>query len=110
MSRTLCRLDDIGEGAAKGFDLSEGDNRRFVFVVRSGGKLYGYVNACPHLGTPLDLVPDRFFTRDGTQLLCSLHGARFEVTTGKCTFGPCEGDRLEPFAIRLEHDVVMVDE
>jgi nitrite reductase/ring-hydroxylating ferredoxin subunit len=95
----LCRLDDIPDGEAKGFVLDDG---REIFVVRAGGRVYGYVNSCPHQGTPLDWTPDRFISEDSGLILCATHGAQFEIADGHCVAGPCAGDRLKPVAVALD--------
>lgn len=98
----LCRAEEVPEGGARGFRFGSGTALRAVFVVRKGGALHGYVNACPHLGTPLDFLPDRFFDRDGRYLLCGTHGALFRVRDGRCVSGPCEGRSLERLTLRVE--------
>lgn len=39
--------------------------------------------------------------RDG-EIICANHGAMFEVESGKCTFGPCEGAYLNGLDVRVE--------
>ena len=56
--RRLCRAEDIAEGQGRGFRFGEGIEQVALFVIRRGGALVAYVNACPHLGTPLDFLPD----------------------------------------------------
>jgi len=90
----LCRADEIAEGAGRGFRLGEGTAQIAVFVIRTGGRIRGYVNSCPHIGTPLDFLPDRFFERSGAHLLCGTHGALFRPEDGLCVRGPCVGLRL----------------
>lgn len=106
--RVLCRGADIGEAAGKGFVLGEGRQKREVFVVRKEGRIYGYVNSCPHAGTPLDWMPDRFFTNDGRFLICATHGALFEVEDGMCLRGPCRGLALDPVAVAEEGDEILL--
>ncbi len=106
--RRLCAAGDIAEGAARGFAWGEGTQRQAVFVLRKDGALYAYVNACPHAGTPLDWLPDRFFDRSGAHLLCGTHGALFRPEDGFCVRGPCLGRRLSPAAIRVEAGEVWV--
>jgi len=101
-SRSLCRLDDIPEGGAKGLSVAEPDGPGDIFLVKADGRVYGYVNSCPHIGTPLEFLPDRFLTRDGRQILCSTHGARFEIATGLCVAGPCRGRSLRPLPLKVE--------
>ena len=64
--------------------------------MRRGPAVHAYVNRCPHRGTPLDLVPDQLFHRDGRHLVCATHGAIFRVEDGVCISGPCYGDQLTP--------------
>lgn len=109
MTRLLCRLDDIDDGGAKGFSLADGDGRREIFVVRQGKRVFGYVNSCPHIGTPLEFLPDRFLTADRSEILCSTHGARFEIATGRCLAGPCRGKALQALVLRIEGGAVMVE-
>jgi len=70
-------------------------------VVRRGARAYGYRNECPHVGTPLDWIPDEFMDREGRHLVCSTHGAVFRIEDGLCLAGPCQGDALEPVAVAV---------
>ena len=60
--RTLCRLDEIPDGGARGFAAAPGG---FIglFAVRRGERVFVYVNSCPHVGLPLEPLPDRFLIR-----------------------------------------------
>lgn len=99
----LCPADAIPDGEARGFTLKDAVDRPVdVLVVRDGERLYGYLNSCPHAGTPLDWVPDRFMAPDGEHLACATHGALFRVVDGRCVAGPCTGDRLTPVPVRVE--------
>jgi nitrite reductase/ring-hydroxylating ferredoxin subunit len=106
--RALCRLAEIPEPGARGFTLEAEAGRREVFVVRSLGHVFAYENACPHIGTPLDFMPDQFLTRDRRHLLCSTHGALFEIATGLCIYGPCKGRSLRVVSVALRDGVVVV--
>lgn len=110
MKRALCRADAIEEGKGRGFRFGQGTEQVAVFVIRTGGTLRAYVNSCPHVGSPLDFVADRFFTRDGAHLLCGTHGAMFRPEDGVCVRGPCEGRRLTAVAIAVEDgEIVWVE-
>ncbi len=37
-----------------------------------------------------------FLDMDGALIQCSTHGALFEIESGHCLAGPCQGDRLTP--------------
>ncbi|MGO1119399.1 Rieske (2Fe-2S) protein [Rhodovibrionaceae bacterium A322] len=100
--RELCRLEEIEDGTARGFEFGSGLTRRDVFVLREGRQLYGYENSCPHVGTPLEFRPDQFLSADGNYLLCSTHGALFTIESGLCISGPCKGDSLTPLDLELD--------
>jgi nitrite reductase/ring-hydroxylating ferredoxin subunit len=104
--RVLCRLDDIPDGAARGFGPAPGGFTG-LFAVRRGDAVHLYVNACPHVGVSLDWAPDRFLTADGAQIVCSTHGALFDIETGRCTDGPCVGDSLEKIVATIENGEVL---
>ncbi len=99
---TLCRIDEIDDPGARGFEVSGSNEHLDIIVVRQGDSVHGYINSCPHQGTPLETFPDRFLSRDGRELICSTHGARFQPADGLCTGGPCKGKRLAPIQLGLE--------
>ena len=98
----LCSLAALEATGAKGVDL-ECDGERFCLFVVAGGDagVCAYMNQCPHIGTPLDMLPDRFPTRDRKLILCSTHGARFRIEDGLCVSGPCRGQSLTPVAVAV---------
>ena len=95
----LCAVPDIADPGAKGFVYRVGEALFAGFIVRRGEALTGYIDRCPHAGTPLALVADRYLTREGDLILCSTHGALFRPDDGLCVAGPCEGRALAPWAI-----------
>jgi len=96
----LCRLEEIPENGAKGVEIGEGVDALELILLRRGSRVLGYLNSCPHQGTPLDTFPDKFLDQSGNFLVCSTHGARFRVRDGFCVLGPCEGARLAPVILR----------
>lgn len=109
--RRLCRADEIPEGGGRGFRFGSGADLRIVLVVRRGGAFHAYENACPHMGTPLNFLADRFFDRSGQHLLCATHGALFRVADGFCFSGPCAGKSLRPAVIQIAgDDIVLADD
>ena len=109
VERVVCRLSEL-ESGARGFTLGGGDWPLRGFVVRIGDMVRGYLNRCPHAGHPLDLLPQRFLTADGSLILCSSHGALFEKTTGYCVAGPCMGRALTPLALQVKCGLVLLDD
>lgn len=93
----LCAIDDLDDPGARVIDGERGS----VIVVRTGADVAGYVNACPHKGTPLENPLGRVLDTDGRHLVCSTHGARFRLDDGICVAGPCVGRRLAPARFRI---------
>jgi nitrite reductase/ring-hydroxylating ferredoxin subunit len=107
--RTLCQLSDLPDGAARGYPPAPGGFVGLV-AVRQGDAILVYVNSCPHLGTPLEWVPDRFLSVDGSHIVCATHGAEFRIADGECLRGPCFGERLEPVMIQIKDGTIFVPE
>jgi len=99
----LCRLDHLPDPGGRAFSV---EGRRPFFVVRRGGEAFGYLNRCPHAGTPLDWNPGTFLSWDKTEIQCSTHGAAFRIEDGLCIYGPCAGRSLQAVAVRVEDGVV----
>jgi nitrite reductase/ring-hydroxylating ferredoxin subunit len=97
----LCGLEEIAEPGARAFRVGTGDWPLSGFLVRHAGRLCAYVNRCPHAGHPLNLLPDRFLTADGSLIVCSSHGALFAPATGECVAGPCLGSHLTPLKVAV---------
>lgn len=107
--RALCRIEDIPDGGAKGFSAPAGGFTG-LFAVRRGNDVFVYVNSCPHIGVPLDWMPDRFLTGDGSRIICATHGAEFGIADGVCVRGPCLGDRLEGIMIEVKDGTILIPE
>lgn len=104
----LCALDDVADGGSAGFTVEAEGGRTAMFVVRRGDAVFGYVNACPHIGAPLNFLPDVFLNLDKTHIQCSTHGALFDVADGTCVSGPCKGQRLKPVGVTLRDGTLFV--
>jgi nitrite reductase/ring-hydroxylating ferredoxin subunit len=105
--RVLCRLEEIPDGYARGFPAAPGGFTG-LFAVRRGEKVFVYVNSCPHIGLPLEPLPDRFLDTKKQVIICSAHGARFRIEDGTCLTGPCIGEALEAVPVRIEDGRVVV--
>lgn len=103
---TLAPLDAIPDGAARGVAVTQEGARRDLILVRRGRRVYAYVNACPHLGTPLETFPDKFLDYSGRRLLCSTHGASFRIEDGFCLRGPCAGRSLVAVPVEVRGGAV----
>ena len=96
----LCRLSDLPDGGARGFDPF-GRGRDTVFAVRQGGAVRVWADRCPHHGTPMPWRKDAYLNAAGDRIVCAAHGALFEIHSGLCVQGPCLGDRLRPVPFTL---------
>jgi nitrite reductase/ring-hydroxylating ferredoxin subunit len=113
LERVVCRVSDLEERSARGFtiggaDVAAGDWPLRGFIVRAGTEIRGYLNDCPHAHHPLNLLPHRFLTPDGSLIVCSSHGALFEKLTGVCVAGPCAGACLRSIPLQIEAGFVLL--
>ena len=100
----LCRLDEIPDGDSRGFDPL-GEGRDTILVVRQGSTLHAWRDACPHIGgVPMAWRKDAYLNADRDRIVCSAHGALFDIATGVCTLGPCLGQSLESMPVGLDAD------
>ena len=77
--RLICASEALAEcGKGVRFTISAAPGEEKGFAIRHLGRVHGYVNRCPHLGTELDWQPGEFFDFGGLYLVCSTHGAIFE--------------------------------
>jgi nitrite reductase/ring-hydroxylating ferredoxin subunit len=105
----LCRLDELTDRHSRGFDpLDEG--RDTMFVVRRGDTVRAWRNACPHIdGAPMAWCKDEYLNGARNRIVCSAHGAQFEIDSGLCVLGPCLGQSLEPLTVSAKDGVLYVD-
>ncbi|HFE48358.1 MAG TPA: Rieske (2Fe-2S) protein [Chromatiaceae bacterium] len=106
----LVEVDDIPEQGGKGLELATpGGEGRSIFIVRKEGKLYAYLNRCPHTGVGLEWMPNEFFDYDRNYIQCAMHGALFAVEDGLCLRGPCIGQHLQPLALEVRREGCFVN-
>ena len=90
MSFRLCALSELEENVGRSFRSPAGE----VILVLRDAQVYAWQNICPHLGINLEFNPDEFMDCEQHYLLCSNHGALFQVEDGRCVAGPCHGEAL----------------
>lgn len=110
LTRVLCRVNELRATGCKEFRLGSGEWPLRGFLVQAGNEVHGYVNRCAHQSLPLNYLPDRFLTYDGSMILCTAHGAIFEKSTGYCVSGPCAGRSLVRVAVQVVDDYVLLEE
>ena len=97
----LCRADAVAEGDSRGLDPDE-VGQDLLLILRTGGQLRLYRDACPHQGVPMAWRKDAYLNGDATRVVCYAHGAQFEPDTGLCVLGPCLGESLQPVAFEVD--------
>ncbi len=96
----------IPDGGARNYVLQLQAGRFHGFVVRRGGDAVGYVDRCPHMGLPLAQKLDDYLTPRGDLIACSWHSALFSIPDGACVGGPCPGQHLTPWPVRVVDGVL----
>lgn len=80
----------VFEKVADAGDIPEGEARMFPFgeievaICRTGEEYFAVENMCSHARSPLESGP----LVNVTQIRCPLHGARFDVKSGKAVCLP----------------------
>ncbi len=105
-SRYVCHINDIPEKGSKELTF---ENASFM-ALKTDGVIYIYRNRCPHLGLPLQWQPDQFLNHDKSLILCSTHGALFEIDSGHCIAGPCQNQALESIDYYIEDEHIYIGE
>jgi nitrite reductase/ring-hydroxylating ferredoxin subunit len=91
----LCASGALEEaGKACVFDVLLWRAPARAFALRFEGRVVAYLNRCAHVPTEMDWRPGEFLDDERRFILCSMHGAVYEPTTGRCIAGPCAGERL----------------
>jgi len=103
----LCRLDDLEDPGSRGFPVLFAGEMSDILVVRRGTHVYGYHNNCPHIGGPLNWVPDRFLDLTGEYIQCATQ-VHCSASRTACVYGPCAGDRLTPLPTAVEAGEVVL--
>ncbi len=94
----VAALADLADDAALAAKLG---NRR-IALYRLDGKVYALDDVCTHA---LALLSQGFI--EGGAVECPLHGARFDIATGRCLAPPASVD-LRTYAVRIDGGEVFV--
>ena len=103
----ICQTGEIEDGEASGFMLmrieSTGEPKPWpILITRKGNNFYGFENSCPHEGQRLDAETGQFLDEEGNFLTCGHHHAQFDLDTGHCFIGPCQGKSLAPLTLVID--------
>ena len=99
MEKRVCSIEDIRNGEMKLFSV----NDKEVVVANVDGKFYAFQQSCTHKGGSLDegmLL--------GKDVMCPLHGAQFDITSGRVTNGPATRD-ISTYKVQVKGNDVNVD-
>ena len=108
----ICEVRDVQEEEVRAFTLARvgptGNEPWPIMITRKGGRLFGYENVCPHGGTRLDVVPGELMDEEGNFIACGKHKAMFDLDTGHCFIGPCQGQRLTAIDLIIDEGDVCI--
>jgi nitrite reductase/ring-hydroxylating ferredoxin subunit len=100
----------LPEQGALTFDFVNGDARFSLIVAVSDGHVHGFENVCPHANYPLERPDGRVPMQEGRFLICSAHGASFDIEGGRCVGGPGAGAGrgLKPVPLKRNGDQIVI--
>lgn len=107
----IAAVEDVPEADSLLFRVEETDTgqQREAILLREGEAVVAWQNHCQHF---TDVAIDKGSGapwRNG-EVVCTNHGALFDVGTGLCTHGPCEGAVLDGIDVRVEDGEVRMDD
>jgi len=97
--RRVAGAGEIPEGAAKAVRVG----RREIAVFHLGGKFYALDNFCSHAGRTVSFSRA---SRCDEELLCPLHGWKFDVIAGKCSMVP--DAKVRTYEVEVREDGVWI--
>lgn len=89
---------DLNDGEMKGIE----DEGNHVLLTRIAGEYYAMSDICSHARVLLSKGKLK-----GASVTCPLHGARFDVRSGRCLSGPQKMD-IETYPISHEDDRIII--
>ena len=88
----LCKLDDLDATGHRKITVGQSPNTFSILLIRQGQLVTAFVDLCPHQWLPLTFKGDNVVTRDGVEIVCSNHQARFDAADGRPLSGPVTPD------------------
>ncbi len=95
----VAEVNELAPGAGKAVEVSV----QQIALFNIGGTFYAIGNACTHRGGSLSEG-----TVEGTTVTCPLHGAEFDVTTGKNLTPPAPG-QVPSYKVRVEGNEIQIE-
>ena len=108
--KELCAGVDVPPGTMKGFKVGDLD----VLVANVEGTFYAVEGICPHMSGYL--AKGRL---EGTDVVCPVHGARYDMKTGKVTkdipwimkrMSKTQARELATYPVRVEGGTVSIED
>ena len=96
--QSVCPLETLSEGEP--FGVEHGDKRIALFLIR--GKVYATGDICPH---QFALLSTGYI--DGDSVVCPLHGAEFDIKTGRCQNALYK--RIQTYDTEVRDGLIFVD-
>ena len=93
----VAKIDDIEPGTCKAVDV---DGTQ-VAVFNLDGEYFAIEDVCTHDGSEISCGIVM-----GDEIICSRHGARFNIKTGQVTAPPAYED-IETFPVKVENGVIL---
>ena len=94
----VCKTNDVPDPGRAALEV---DNHLIV-MIHLDGKFYALDDACSHEGGPLGEG-----ILEGYQLVCPIHGSRFDVRTGKALSTPAVHS-ISVYEVKVEGNNVFV--
>ena len=95
----VAELSDIPEPGDLMFVEVDGEP---VCLANASGDICAFTDSCTHIGGPLSEGE-----LDGDIITCPLHGAQFNVHTGKVVRGPARQD-IETYIVKIVGNDILV--
>jgi nitrite reductase/ring-hydroxylating ferredoxin subunit len=102
----IAKTSEVPEGTMKPFSAGGKE----IMVVNYNSSYYALNKKCTHKGGNLSMG-----TLDGKVVTCPVHGAKFDITTGKNISGPKIGimklktGDLEVYEVKVEGDSIKIN-
>ncbi|KGM34897.1 hypothetical protein P409_07585 [Inquilinus limosus MP06] len=101
------RIEEIGDPGVRALSFGAGRRVFSMLLVRHGGTVHAFLDACPHAFLPLTWRGGSVLSADGQRLVCSNHFAEFDAADGHPVSGPADCG-LDALPVRLEPDGAIV--
>jgi 3-phenylpropionate/trans-cinnamate dioxygenase ferredoxin component len=92
----------VSQRLKEGESIALKEHDQHILLCKIGGKYYAVSNICSHARVLLSKGRLR-----GTTITCPLHGARFDVTSGKCLGGPAFQD-IASYSVSNEDNEIII--